>query len=100
MATRRKKAEWLKICEAFEASGTTGAAFCRKHELNRSSFDGWLCRLRRDGLLGPKQAAFVEVSCDLPQRSQRIVVRLGEVSLEFFDGVPEPSWLAELAARC
>lgn len=100
MRKRRSKAEWLKICELFEASGGTGAAFCRKHGLNRGSFHGWLCRLRREGLLGPRQAAFVEVSCDLPQRSQRIVVRLGKVSLEFFDGVPEAAWIAELAAQC
>ena len=100
MAKRRKKAEWLKICEVFEVSGETGAAFCRKHGLNRSSFNGWRCRLRREGLLGAKQAAFVEVSCDLPQRSERVIMRLGKVSLEFFDVVPDPAWIAELAGRC
>ena len=100
MKKRRKKDEWLKLCEAFEGGDGTVVDFCKKHGLSRTSFHHWRCRLRDEVLLGARQPAFVEVSCDVPQRSQRIVVRLGEVSLEFFDGVPDPSWLAELAAQC
>ncbi len=100
MEKRRKKDEWLKLCEAFERGGGTVVGFCNKHGLSRTSFHHWRCRLRNEGLLGSQQPAFVEVSCDVPQQSQRIVLRLGEMSLEFFDGAPDPSWLAELATRC
>jgi len=32
-------------------------------------------------------------------RCERVVVRVGEVAVEF-EGPPPPSWVAELAARC
>ncbi|RLA16560.1 MAG: hypothetical protein DRQ56_10400 [Gammaproteobacteria bacterium] len=38
---RRSREEWVQIFDRFRSSRQSGAAFCRKHKLPRSSFEKW-----------------------------------------------------------
>ena len=38
---RRSREEWERIFERFGSSGQSGAAFCRKNKLSKSSFENW-----------------------------------------------------------
>jgi len=98
---RRSRAAWIKICEAYEASGETPAVFARRRGLNRGTFGWWRSKLRREGAeVVPQTAAFVEVVGEpTSARAAGAVVRVGGISIEF-DEAPAASWVAELAARC
>ncbi len=48
-STRRSRAEWQRIIEAFAASGLTQAAFCRREGLALSTFQYWKRRLAAGG---------------------------------------------------
>ena len=100
MQKRRSKAEWIKICEAFDASGETPVAFARRRGLHRPTLVWWRSRLRREDALASPANAFVEVVSEPSVSSPRAVVRIGEVAIEFIDGVPPATWIADLAARC
>ena len=38
---RRSREEWARIFDRFHSSGMTGAAFCRREKLAKSSFEKW-----------------------------------------------------------
>lgn len=44
---RRSREEWEQIFERFRSSGQTGAAFCRKNKLPKSSFEKWSDKIGR-----------------------------------------------------
>ena len=97
---QRSKAEWVEICRDFEASGQTAAVFARRRNVHRGSLFSWRSKLRREGLLGGKPTGFVEVVSEVPAAGPRVIVQFGKISVEFLEGVPSASWLADLAARC
>lgn len=39
-----KRAEWLQHVSAWHTSGLTQAAYCREHQLNATTFNGWILR--------------------------------------------------------
>ena len=41
------KADWLQHVSTWQASGMTQAAYCREHELNATTFNGWITRGRK-----------------------------------------------------
>ena len=100
MQKRRSKAEWRKICEAFDASGETELAFARRRGVRRRTLVWWRWRLRQEDALVSPANGFVEVVREPAVSRPRAVVRIGEVAIEFIDGVPPATWIAELAARC
>lgn len=100
---RRSRAEWIRICREYEASGETAAAFAGRRRVKQRTLTWWYSRLRREGALEQPAPTFVEVVSDAPARSAsaaRVVVRLGEVTVEFHEQTPPASWVAELASRC
>ena len=97
---RRSRAEWIRICEAHDASGETTAAFARRHRLNPGTLGWWRSKLHREGAVSRQSATFVEVVTDSPEQRLRAVVRVGAVAIEFIEGAPPASWVAELAAEC
>jgi hypothetical protein len=100
MSKRRSRAEWIAVCEAFEGSGETTRAFAERRGVHQATLGWWLTKLRREGALGGRAKAFVEVVSAAPASVAGAVVRIGAVTIEFGAGVPAVSWVAELAARC
>ena len=41
-----KRPEWLEHVNAWHRSGLTQAAYCRDHQLNATTFNGWIVRDR------------------------------------------------------
>lgn len=97
---RRCQSEWVKICEAYDASGETAAVFAARRGLNPHTLAWWRSKLGREGAMGGPGVTFVEVESELQERSRKVVVRLGVLAIEFDQGLPPISWLAELAAQC
>jgi hypothetical protein len=102
---RRSRAEWIRICREYAASGETAGAFACRRRLKQSTLNWWHSRLGRDGALEAEREAgtFVEVVRDVPAcraGGLRAVVRLGEVVVEFCDETPTAAWVAELARQC
>jgi len=60
MTREERTAHWREIIEQHEASGVSGAAFCREHNVNLSRFYHWRRRFKQDNLSG-----FVELTTDL-----------------------------------
>ena len=100
MKRKRSRAEWVKICDAFEGSGQTSAAFARRRGINRRTLNWWRSRLRREGALTDEPATFVEVEGMLPASGPPVVVRVGAITIEFQDAPPPVAWVIDLAARC
>jgi hypothetical protein len=44
-----QRADWLQHVSTWRTSGLTQAAYCREHQLNATTFNGWI--LREPGLL-------------------------------------------------
>jgi hypothetical protein len=61
MRREERTAHWREIIEQQEASGMSGATFCREHSINLSRFYHWRRRLRHDRLGG-----FLELTSDPP----------------------------------
>jgi len=97
---KRSRAEWVKICEAYEGSGETSAAFARRRDINSRTLNWWHSRLRREGALAAAPATFVEVEGTLPAPRPQAVVRVGAITIEFQEDLPPAAWVADLAARC
>jgi putative transposase len=79
--TRLSASEWQARVKRFEASGRSGAAFCRAEGISRSTFDLWRRKLkaaRPAAKKGPQE--FVEI--------RPLVERLGgwAVEIELPDG--------------
>lgn len=41
------RADWLQHVSSWRASGITQAAYCRDHQLNATTFNGWTTRDRK-----------------------------------------------------
>ena len=39
-----KRADWLQHVSAWRIAGLTQAAYCREHQLNATTFNGWVVR--------------------------------------------------------
>jgi transposase-like protein len=97
---RRRRAEWIKLCDAHATSGESIRAFARRHGLNWRTLGWWRTKLRREGALSDRGASFVEVLNAPPAAAPQTVVRVGAVAIEFSEGLPPIGWLVELASRC
>ena len=91
---RRSQADWRALIEAHPTSGTTAAAFCRKHGINQKYFS---FRRRQ---LGVKQAAassqFVPVKSSDGLRAEVLRLRVGSTTTLELPASVEPVWLAGL----
>jgi hypothetical protein len=59
MTREDRTAHWREIIKQHEASGLSGAAFCREHSINLSRFYHWRRRLKQDSVGG-----FLELTSD------------------------------------
>ena len=100
MSKRRSKTEWVAICQAQDRSGESAAVFARKRGLRRETLQWWRWKLGQEQALEGKRGSFVEVVGERAERTPGAVVRVGEVVIEFNDGAPAASWIADLATRC
>ena len=57
---RRSREEWRAIIGRFHSSGMTGAAFCRREKLPKSSFEKWKRKIGSRPKVTRKQPNFVE----------------------------------------
>lgn len=82
---KRSRAEWSALFERFEASGLSGAAFCERERISKSSFARW------KRLLGAGQAEasgeFVEWASARAASTPTEVLAAGELELSFPGGV-------------
>ena len=95
MAKRKTEAFWTQHVAAFEASGASRAAYCRRHALNYWTFDGWRRRLQ---CRVPAQALVpLMVESAGPVRpAEAIELRVdGRVSVTVPTSV-DPVWLGQL----
>jgi len=100
---RRSAAQWAEICREYLASGESGEEFARRRGLKQSTLLWWTSRLRQElsDAEPPPQSGFVEVvTTEAPPTSARVVVRVGDVAVEFSDAFPPAQWVAELASLC
>ena len=81
----RSGAEWAELFERFEASGLSGAAFCQREGISKSSFARWKRLLRA----GPATGAFVEWTPPAAESplSATPALASGELELSFPGGV-------------
>jgi len=88
-ADRHKAEHWRQHIEAFQSSGLSRKAYCRKHRLNIHSLDYWRKRLNRD--TGPDSPESINrfvpirVHEDTPADSA-IKLRIGQITIEVADG--------------
>ena len=81
----RSGAEWAELFERFESSGLSGAAFCQREGISKSSFGRWKRLLRA----GPGTGAFVEWTPPAPASllSEAPMLASGELEVSFPGGV-------------
>ncbi len=87
---RRSSEDWERIFERFRSSGMTGAGFCRREKLPKSTFDHWKKRLGRRSMPAATAPSFVELASSadvetLPNAS--MLAASGEVEVSFPGGV-------------
>jgi hypothetical protein len=82
---KRSRAEWAELFERFEASGLSGAAFCQREGISKSSFARW----KRLLSAGPATGEFVEWTPAAPTSPSPATPALasGELELSFPGGV-------------
>lgn len=99
---RRSASEWAEICRDYRASGETAEVFARRRGLKQSTLLWWTSRLRNEHVeVEAPPSGFVEVvSAEPAPIAARVVVRVGDVAVEFDDVVPPAQWVAELASLC
>jgi len=99
---RRSATEWAEICHEYRASGQSAEVFAQGRGLKSSTLLWWSSRLRQE--LDATEVAhrsFVEVVTPEPAPARpRTLVRVGEVEVEFAEGLPPAQWVAELASLC
>ncbi len=82
---KRSRAEWSELFERFEASGLSGAAFCQRERISKSSFARW------KQLLGARKAEaqgeFVEWAPAAAPSTRTPALGSGELELSFPGGV-------------
>ena len=66
MTREEHTAQWRDIIEQQEASGLSGAAFCRQHNVSLSCFYYWRRRVKQETLSG-----FLELRSDPPSSRPR-----------------------------
>jgi hypothetical protein len=86
--TRRTRAEWLALFEAYAQSGLTAEAFCKEHQINPKYFS-----LRKQQLL-KADSPFVEAVVQSPANGE-IILRHGKTTLSLSRDV-SPVWVAQL----
>ncbi len=57
---RRSAEEWRQIIDRFRSSGESGAAFCRKNKIPKSSFEKWKKKIGKRAKVTRKAPSFVE----------------------------------------
>jgi transposase-like protein len=79
----RLEAVWRGRVADFEASGQTGAAWARAHQVTRGQLYYWRARLSRKGSASP-EGRFVPVHLEDPpeEPSAPLVVQVGAVRVE------------------
>jgi transposase-like protein len=105
---KRSRSDWQEFYRAWAKSGESRKEFARRHGLNPKTFSWWCTQLRHE--LGAttslvKSSGFIEVVAARPQPNSlqptaAIVVRVGEVVVDFGAALPPAWWVAEVAARC
>jgi hypothetical protein len=107
----RSRQEWAKLCREWAGSGMSRRAFAGKYGLNPRTFGWWCSRLRHeleDHDDEPQPVGFVELVAagDRVQEPQpcvsspSVIVRVGEVVVDFGATLPPAWWVAEVAGRC
>lgn len=90
-----RRTYWGSHIEAWRRSGQSKQGYCRKHGLNRGSFQRWCGRLSKET---PAQASFIPVRLPAVAGSSHAVeltLRNGRVLR--LCGDADPSWIAQLA---
>ena len=82
---KRSGSEWAELFERFEASGLSGAAFCKREGISKSSFARWKRLVRA----GPATGEFVEWTQAAAGSPSPVTPALasGELELSFPGGV-------------
>ena len=98
----RNRRFWRPLVEKFESSeGLTQKEFAQHHGLKVTTFRYWLYQLRKEKSQDgekPVPVRFVELEVEPPDvAGVNAVVDLGAVQMHL-DTLPDPRWLAELAA--
>jgi hypothetical protein len=91
-------AHWKQHIEAWQASGLTQAAYCRRHELNPGTFSARLRAYRASS--APEAPGLIPIRLEpavVP--SEPLVLRLASGHRLELPATSEPRWLAELL-RC
>lgn len=95
---RRSSSEGARLVKRYEASGLTQLGFARENEVTVATLQYWLRKVRSGDEAPVEQFRFVEVVENGSQESST-----GGMSLEFgdglmlrFEGLPSPSYLAEV----
>jgi hypothetical protein len=107
----RSRSEWAKYCAAWAASGESRRAFAKRHGLNPRTFSWWCTELRHELATVETpipSSGFIEVVAARPQHdigqasttTSGVVVRVGEVVVDFGAALPPAWWVAEVAGRC
>jgi len=101
----RSRSEWVKICAAWEASGLSKEEFADKQGLNPATLYWWRSHLRRgDGVDaesdGPGFVELVSAKAQPEVEAPVVVVRVGNVAIDFGQNLPPAWWIAQVAAQC
>ena len=96
-ASHMPKAFWAEHLEQIERREMSIAAYARENDISAGSLYVWRGKLRADRSSVVSQVRFAEIITSAPAPSSLLLVRIGEVTLEF-DALPDATWLAELLA--
>jgi hypothetical protein len=117
-AEKRSRAEWRRLREEWEASGLPRREFARRRGLNFRTFSWWCTQLRDEAESVPtRSGGFVEVVTArsvakptepaaqeyaeaVPEERESVVVRLGDVIIDFGTRLPPAWWVVEVARKC
>jgi hypothetical protein len=116
MATqKRRREQWMEICAQWKTSSLSRREFAKQHGLVFQSFTWWCthlgCKQDKSTVL-PSKAGFVEVVTPRRTSPQKmfpsavedtasgVVVRLGDVCVDFGTNLPPTWWVVEVAKQC
>ena len=88
-ADRNKAEHWRQCVEAFQSSGLSRKAYCRKHQLNIHNLDYWRRRLNRDPGPGSPESInqFVPIRVYEDTLSDSTIkLRIGQITIEVAAG--------------
>ncbi|MBW1735839.1 MAG: transposase [Deltaproteobacteria bacterium] len=79
MTREERSNHWQRIIEQQEASGLSGAAFCREHQINPHAFYRWRRRLRTEQDSQGTQSGFYQlVPCTSQSQGSGVHIHLGQ----------------------